>query len=194
MLGTKSKRTDGLWGRTDKLSSSADVARAREAALVSLVAPVLYMASLVSSAVLMLSELGGNDIFFFWLSGQTFLCGALFLLSLRERTELFDGQRYAASLTKRFSFVVLGVSWGVVPGAVALHAELQTHLVFGAVLSGSTLSSALLLQYMPRLGRMLLAATVGGFLANILFQPDYLSSAISLVMLTYFSGLAISTR
>lgn len=162
--------------------------------MVSLMAPVLYMASLVNSAVLVLSELGKNDIFFFWLMAQTFICGALFLLSLRERTELFDGQRYAASLTKRFSFVALGVTWAAVPAVTALQANLPAHLLFGAILAGTTLSSALLLQYMPSLGRVLLAGTVGGFLANIAFQPDYLSSAISLVMLTYFSGLAISTR
>lgn len=191
---TKSKQPEGLWGGSDSLSSAADVERAREAAMVSLMAPVLYMASLVNSAVLVLSELGKNDIFFFWLMGQTFLCGALFLVSLRERTELFDGQRFADSLTKRFSFVGLGVIWASVPALTAIQAELPAHLLFGAILAGTTLSSALLLQYMPSLGRILLAGTVGGFLANIAFQPDYLSSAISLVMLTYFSGLAISTR
>ena len=193
-MRTNSERTDGLWGRTEAIKSSDDAQRAREAALVSLIAPVLYMASIVSSAVLMGGELGRSDLFFFWLMGQMFLCASLFLLSLRERAELFEGERFAASLSKRFSFVCLGVAWGVVPGGLAMLEAMPAYLVFGAILSGTTLSAALLLQYMPRLGRIVLATTVGGYLANVFFQPDFLSSAASLIILVYFSGLAISTR
>lgn len=184
----------GLWGRTTTITSSQDVARAREVALVSLVSPVLFMASLVTSAILMMTELSASSLFFFWLIGQSFLCAALFLLSLRERSELFDGKRFSASLVKRFSFVVLGVAWGCVPGVLALIEPMPTHLVFGCILTGSTLAAAMLLQYMPRLGRIVLAATVGGFVANSAMQPDLVSAVISIVMLAYFSGLAICTR
>ena len=71
---------------------------------------------------------------------------------------------------------------------------MPAHLLFGAILSGSTLSAALLLQYMPRLGRIVLAVTLGGFVANTLFQPTVASSIISMVMLVYFGGLAVCTR
>ena len=47
---------------------------------------------------------------------------------------------------------------------------------------------------MPQLGRIILAATVGGFLANTLMQPELASSLVSMVILAYFSGLAICTR
>ena len=154
------------------------------------------MASLVSAAVLLLGELGASDLFFLWLTAQSFLCAALFLLSLRERTELFGGIIQARSLIKRFSFVALGVAWGAVPGVLAMAEALPAHLLFGAILSGSTLSAALLLQYMPRLGRIVLAFTLGGFIANTLFQPTVASSIIRgvLVMLVYFCGLAVCTR
>ncbi|MEM9053921.1 MAG: GGDEF domain-containing protein, partial [Pseudomonadota bacterium] len=182
-------------GQSEGLATKEDIKQAREVALVSLVSPVLFMASLVSSAVLLMSQLGqDSNLFAFWLMGHCFLCAALFLLSLRERSELFEGQRYAASMVKRFSFVALGVCWGVVPGLLAFIEPMPSHMVFGAILSGTTLSAALLLQYMPRVGRILLAATVGGFLANTLFQPDILSSVVSMIMLAYFSGLAICTR
>jgi len=189
-----SRNTASLWGQTDAINTSKDVERARQVALVSLISPVLYMASLVSAAVLMLGELGESDLFFFWLIGQAFLCAALFLLSLRERSELFDGQLQALSLVKRFSFVALGVAWGGVPGALAMMEAMPGHLLFGAILSGSTLSAALLLQYMPRLGQIVLAATLGGFIANTILQPTVASALISMVMLIYFGGLAVCTR
>ncbi|MEC7289967.1 MAG: hypothetical protein VXW22_07770, partial [Pseudomonadota bacterium] len=119
-----SNGTRSLWGRTDVISSRKDLERAREVALVSLISPILYMASLVSAALLLFGPLGESDLFFLWLVGQTFLCAALFLLSLREQTELFGGTRQAASLIKRFSFVALGVTWGGVPGLLALFEQM----------------------------------------------------------------------
>ncbi len=189
-----SNGTRSLWGRTDVISSRKDLERAREVALVSLISPILYMASLVSAALLLFGPLGESDLFFLWLVGQTFLCAALFLLSLREQTELFGGTRQAASLIKRFSFVALGVTWGGVPGLLALFEQMPAHLLFGAVLTGLTLSAALLLQYMPRLGRILLAVTLGGFIANTLFQPTLLSSLASVALLVYFGALALGAR
>jgi diguanylate cyclase (GGDEF)-like protein len=183
-----------LWGRTDAITTSQDVERAREVALISVLAPVLFMASLVSAAVLLFGELGASDLFFMWLIGQCFLCASFFLLSLRERAELFGGTRQALTLIKRFSFVALGVAWGAVPGILALIEPMPSHLMFGAILSGSTMSAALLLQYMPRLGRIVLAVTLGGFVANTLFQPTVSSTLVSMVMLAYFGGLAICTR
>jgi len=176
-------------------TTSNDVKRARDIAFISLVSPVLFMASLVSAAILLMGDLGGtSDLFAFWLLGHCFLCGALFLLSLRERSQLFDQEQFASSLIKRFSFVSLGVCWGCVPGMIALIEPTTPHLVFGAILSGTTLASTLLLQFMPRAGRILLATTVGGFFANMFFQPDIESAAVSLIMMAYFSGLAVCTR
>nr|WP_083332788.1 bifunctional diguanylate cyclase/phosphodiesterase [Hyphomonas sp. Mor2] len=189
-----SSSTTSLWGRTDAITTSKDIERAREVALISVLAPVLFMASLVSAAVLLFGELGASDLFFLWLIGQSFLCASLFLLSLRERAELFGGTRQALTLIKRFSFVALGVAWGAVPGVLALIEPMPAHLLFGAILSGSTLSAALLLQYMPRLGRLVLAVTLGGFVANTLFQPTVSSTIVSMVMLIYFGGLAVCTR
>ncbi|MCR9077524.1 MAG: EAL domain-containing protein [Hyphomonadaceae bacterium] len=189
-----SSNTASLWGRTDAITTSKDIARAREVALISVMAPVLFMASLVSAAVLLFGELGGSDLFFLWLIGQSFLCATFFLMSLRERAELFGGTRQALTLIKRFSFVALGVAWGAVPGVLALLEPMPAHLLFGAILSGSTMSAALLLQYMPRLGRIVLAVTLGGFVANTLFQPTVASTIVSMVMLVYFGGLAVCTR
>lgn len=183
-----------LWGRADAITTSQDVERAREVALVSVLSPVLFMASLVSAAVLLFGELGASDLFFLWLIGQSFLCAALFLMSLRERSELFGGTRQAKSLIKRYSFVALGVAWGGVPGVLSLFEAMPAHLSFGAILSGSTLSAALLLHYMPRLGRIVLIVTLGGFVANTLFQPTMAATLVSMVMLVYFGGLAACTR
>ncbi len=186
--------TTSLWGRTDEITTSKDIERAREVASISVLAPVLFMASLVSAAVLLFGELGHSDLFFLWLIGQAFLCATLFLVSLRERAELFGGTRQALTLIKRFSFVALGVAWGAVPGILALIEPMPAHLLFGAILSGSTLSAAILLQYMPRLGRLVLAVSLGGFIANTLIQPSVAATAVSTVMLLYFSGLAVCTR
>ncbi|MEL7112119.1 MAG: EAL domain-containing protein [Pseudomonadota bacterium] len=174
-------------------SVKTDLHRAREIAFVSLIAPVLFMAALVSAAVLMMSDFG-SGLFDYWLTAQVLICGALFLLSTREKAELFEGERQAETLIKSFPFVILSVAWGVVPGILALLEPYQMHFVFGAILSGAMLAAAVLLQYMPQLGRIVLAATVGGFLANTLMQPELVSALISMIILAYFSGLAICTR
>jgi len=188
---TKSQSSSGS---KDLGAPKIDLTKAREIALVSLIAPILFMASLVSSAVLLMGEMGQNWLFNFWLTGHIFLCAALFLFSTRERSELFNGERVAASLIKGFPFVILSVCWGVVPGVLALLEPFESHLVFGAILSGGMLAAAVLLQYMPQFGRLLLAAIVGGFLANTVMQPELSSAFISMVMLAYFSGLAICTK
>lgn len=177
-----------------KNASQIDLTKAREIAMVSLIAPVLYMASLVSSAILMIQDVGGSWLFSFWLSIHIFMCAALFLLSTRERGELFSGDRTAATLIKGFPFVILSVGWGVVPGGLGLIEPYETHLMFGAILSGGMLAAAVLLQYMPQLGRILVATIIGGYLANALLQPSMGSALVSFVMLAYFSGLAICTK
>ena len=174
--------------------TNIDLTKAREIALVSLIAPVLFMASLVSSAILMMKDAGGNGLFDFWLTVHVFLCATLFLYSTRERKELFNGDRAANTLSKGCPFVALAVAWGVVPGVLSIVDPYDPHMVFGAILSGGMLAAAVLLQYMPQMGRLLIAATVGGFLANTLLQPELTSALISLVMLAYFSGLAICTK
>jgi diguanylate cyclase (GGDEF)-like protein len=189
------KKTPAFTAEMEQISTREQANAARNVALISLVSPILFMASLVSAALLLMTDLGRNSgIFGFWLMGQCLVCGALFLLSLRERSELFDGSRFSSSMIKKFSFVGLSVSWGVVPGILALIDPSTPHLVFGAILSGATLSAAVLLQYMPKLGRLILAVTVGGFLSNVVFQPDLQSAAVSMIMLAYFSGLAVCTR
>ena len=172
----------------------SEIEKAREIALITLVAPVLFMAGLVSAAILMLGKTSFSSMFQFWLMGHMLICGLLFLLSTREKSELFEGRRDARSLIKSFPFVVLAVTWGVVPGALTLLEPMTPEVAFGAILSGATLSAAVLLQYMPALGRLVLVTTVGGFLANAVIQPELISSVISLIMLAYFSGLAICTR
>ncbi|MEP1142952.1 MAG: EAL domain-containing protein [Henriciella sp.] len=171
-----------------------DIERAREIALVSLIAPVLFMASLVSAALLMMSDIQLGSLFNFWLMGHVLICAALFLLSSREKSELIEGDRNTDSLIKGFPFVALAVTWGVAPGILALIEPHAAHLVFGAILCGAMLAAAVLLNYMPQLGRLVLAATVGGFLANTLLQPEMSSTVISMIILAYFSGLAICTR
>lgn len=186
--------TDLPPGHISLASGKADIQKAREIALVSLVAPVLFMASLVTAAVLFMGDIAESRLFDFWLTVHILLCGSLFLLSSRERKEVFEEDGDVGSLTKSFPFVVLCVGWSVIPGALALIEPYETHLVFGAILSGAALAAAVLLQYMPQLGRIVLSATVGGFLANTLMQPELASSIVSIVILAYFSGLAICTR
>jgi len=59
-----------------KNASQIDLTKAREIAIVSLIAPVLYMASLVSSAILMIQAVGESWLFSFWLSIHIFMCAA----------------------------------------------------------------------------------------------------------------------
>ena len=101
-------------------SGKKDIQQAREIALVSLVAPVLFMASLVTSAVLFMSHISDSVLFDFRLSAHILLCGALFLLSSRERAEVFEDHGNIAALTKSFPFVALCVAWSVVPGVIAI--------------------------------------------------------------------------
>ena len=98
----------------DANGQAVDLTKAREIALVSLIAPVLYMASLVSSAILMMKESNGSWLFDFWLTVHVFLCATLFLYSTRERKELFDGDRTANTLVKGFSLrgLVCGLGRG----------------------------------------------------------------------------------
>lgn len=175
-------------------TEKSEIEKAREIALITFLAPVLFMAGLVSAAVLMIGKTPFSGLLQFWLMGHMLICGLLFLLSSREKSELFGGQRDVRSLVKSFPFVALAVTWGVVPGGLALFEPTTPAVAFGAILSGATLSAAVLLQYMPALGRLVLVGTVGGFLANAVIQPELVSSVISLIMLAYFSGLAICTR
>ena len=169
---------------------------ARQYALVSLISPILFMASLVSAAILVMSNLGqASGVFWFWLIAQCLICGALFLISLREKSILFDRDLIATeSLVKRFSFVALGFAWGVVPGILSFIEPASSHLVFGAILSGLTMSATLLLRYMPSIGKFLIAVVAGGFVANTVFIPNLQSMTLSLIMLAYFSVLAICSR
>ncbi len=172
------------------------VTDAREIALVSLISPILLMASLVSAAILMMTSLGQtSSVFWFWLIAQCLICGILFLVSLREKSILFDRDLVATEgLVKRFSFIALGCSWGVVPGGLAMIEPAPPYLVFGAILSGVTLSATLLLRFMPSFGKFLIATVAGGFIANTVFIPSMESMTVSLIMLAYFSVLAICSR
>ncbi|MEO1659604.1 MAG: EAL domain-containing protein [Pseudomonadota bacterium] len=179
---------------SDPNGAKLDLQRAREVAFVSLLAPVLFMASLVSSALLLMSEDAKSIAFNSWLVGHVLVCAILFLNSTREKSELIAGARSTDTLAKGFPYVALATSWSVTPGLLAVLEPHASHLMFGAILSGMTLSAAVLLQYMPQLGRVLLAATVGGFMANTVLQPQLSVSLVSMIMLAYFSGLAICTR
>ena len=173
------------------------VENARQLALISFISPILYMASLVTAAVLLMSDLGRqSDVFRFWLTAQCLACAFLFLDSLREKAVLLDRDMIAtSSLLKQFSFVTIGFCWGVIPSVLALYDRTaEMHLVFGAILSGTTLSATLLLWCMPKIGKTMLAVAVGGFLANTLFQPDLFSSIMSLAMLIYFGVLGFCSR
>jgi len=173
-----------------------EVENARQIAFVSLISPILFMASLVSAAILLLSELGRDySVFGFWLIAQCLVCGMFFLESLREKSMLIDDHKIAeSSIVIRFTYIALGFCWGVVPGALALIEPAPPHLVFGAILSGVTLSATLLLRYMPQIGKFLIAIVAGGFVANSFFIPDVQSMSVSLIMLSYFSVLAICSR
>lgn len=173
-----------------------EVENARQVAFVSLISPILFMASLVSAAILMLSDLSKmSSIFGFWLIVQCLACAVLFLASLREKTILVERDEIATSSTViKFSYIAVGFCWGVVPGLLALMEPAPPHLVFGAILSGITMSATLLLRYMPGLAKFLIAIVAGGFMANSFFLPDLQSMSVSIIMLSYFSVLAICSR
>ncbi len=172
------------------------IKNARQAAFASLVSPILFMASLVSAAILMQSDLGrASGIFGFWLIVQCLACAVLFLGSLREKTMLVERDEIdESSLVMKFSYIVIGFCWGVVPGILAVMEPAPPHLVFGAILSGVTMSATLLLRYMPGLAKFLIATVAGGFIANSFFLPDLQSMSVSIIMLSYFSVLAICSR
>ncbi|MEO0550663.1 MAG: EAL domain-containing protein [Pseudomonadota bacterium] len=172
------------------------VSNARELALISLISPILFMGSLVSAAILVMSDLSQvSGVFWFWLLAQCIVCAALFLGSIREKTVLFSKALITeSSAVKKFSFIALGAIWGVVPGVLALIEPVPSQLVMGSVLSGLTMSATLLLPAMPGLAKMLLTGIVGCFAANAFFYRDVETTSISLIMLTYFSVLAICAR
>ncbi|MDJ0922381.1 MAG: bifunctional diguanylate cyclase/phosphodiesterase [Henriciella sp.] len=168
----------------------------RELALVSLISPILFMGSLISAAILVMSDLGQvSGVFWFWLIAQCLACAALFLSSIREKSVLFSKEMVTSPAPlHRFSFIALGFIWGVVPGILAMIEPAPPQLVMGAVLSGLTMAAALLLPIMPGLAKMLLTGVVGCFAANAFFYTDIETTSISLIMLSYFSGLAVCAR
>jgi hypothetical protein len=65
--------------------TSIDIKKAREIALISLLVPILFMASLVSAAILLMNDANHSLLIGFWLVGHVFLCAVLFLQSTRQR-------------------------------------------------------------------------------------------------------------
>ena len=188
--------TDIAIGSDRNLVPAHTINNARQLALISLISPILYMASLVGAAILSLSELGrSSQSFYFWLVAQCFICAALFLASLREKAVMFDEDMVDRdSQVIGFSIVAIGLCWGIVPGLLAFTEPAAPYLVFGAVLSGLTMSATLMLKYMPRFSMFSLAVIAGGFMANTIFQPDLLSTTLSIIMLAYFGVLVFCSR
>ncbi|MEM1086354.1 MAG: EAL domain-containing protein [Pseudomonadota bacterium] len=168
----------------------------QETPLVSLLVPILLMASLVTSSILLMSDFHKDaPIFGIWLLMQCILVGVLFLLSLRTTllTSSFEVRSLAQEL-KRPSVIVLAFAWGVTPGILSFFVVAPVHLIMTSILSGLTLSAAVLMRLMPRTSRMLICLVAGGFIANTLMLPNTTSVIVSIATLTYFSVLAVCAR
>ncbi|MEM9225158.1 MAG: PAS domain-containing protein, partial [Pseudomonadota bacterium] len=172
------------------------IRNSRRIAVVSLVSPILFMTSLVTAAIVVMSARGGvASALSFWAMAQCFVCSSLFLVSLREKSILFDRDLYTVNSPMwRFTAVGLGVAWGLVPAVLVALSPATGALVSGAVMSGCILSSTLLLRALPRVATALLIAVCAGFFGYTIVRTDTWSTIISLVMLVYFSALVICTR
>ena len=180
----------------DQLVPIHAIRNSRRIAIVSLVSPILFMTSLVTAAIVVMSARGGVvSALSFWAIAQCFVCSSLFLVSLREKSILFDRELYTVNSPMwRFTAVGLGVAWGLVPAIVVMVSASAGALVSGALMSGFILSSTLLLRALPRTATALLIAVCAGFFGYTIVRTDTWSTIISLVMLVYFSALVICTR
>lgn len=166
------------------------------ASITSLMVPILLMASLVTAAILLISDYDDNSpIFSIWLLMHCLIGGALFLLSLRA-TVLIDGRKdvEASSDIKASSIILLAFAWGTTPALLSYFQTASLHLVFTSILCGLTLSAAMSMHIMPRASRILVCLVAGGFMANTVMLPNVVSMMISLITLTYFSVLTICAR
>ncbi|MEO1406640.1 MAG: sensor domain-containing diguanylate cyclase, partial [Pseudomonadota bacterium] len=169
----------------------------RELALVSLISPILFMASLVCSSILLItlsSEM--TPALFHWMVSHCLICASLFLLSLREKSVLFDPQFVPNGELPihRFFFVSVGFMWGAVPSFIVPTSNLESHYAIASVLAGLIMSATVLLRYMPRVGCAILFAIITGFALNTFLIPDLQSAAMTLIMMAYFSALLVCSR
>lgn len=170
---------------------------ARQTALATLLAPILFMASLVQAAILLASTRNHTEaeLIAFWLFAHCLIGGIFFLVSLREKSILFDGDANAdAGPTRSAMATLLGTIWSVSPVLITPFSDVSVQTSFGAVLAGSTLAAGLMLKHLPRLSIVLLIPVTLGFLLNIWLQSDLQATIISVVVLTYFSVIAVCTR
>jgi len=169
----------------------------RELALVSLISPILFMASLVCAAILLMTQVDNvSPMLFYWLVSHCLICASLFLLSLREKSVLFDPQFVPNGELPihRFFFVSVGFLWGAVPAFIVPGTSLDSHFQIASILSGLIMSATVLLRYLPRVGCAILLAIILGFSLNTFLVPDLQSAAMTLIMMAYFSALLVCSR
>ncbi len=181
---------------SDDLIPIFEIQDARRVAIVSLVSPILFMTSLAASAlIIMAGREESVGALWFWAIAHSLFCAALFLVSLRENSTLFDRDLFTVnSSVWSATAVILGALWGFVPVILSLIAPSEPYIVSGAIMSGLILSATLLLRSFPRLATMLLIGVCAGFLGYSVFRAETWSTVISIVMLAYFSVLGICTR
>lgn len=170
---------------------------AKRTALATLLAPILFMASIVQAAILVTAsrQEANAEFLSFWLFAHCLIGALFFLISLREKSILFDSASYTESgLTRSNVASALGAVWGIAPAIIAPLASASVQVSFGAVLAGFTFAGGLMLKHFPRLALTLLAPVVLGFLLNIYVQSEIQASVVSVVVLAYFSVIAICTR
>ncbi|MEM8635383.1 MAG: bifunctional diguanylate cyclase/phosphodiesterase [Pseudomonadota bacterium] len=180
----------------DETNDALDASEVRTAALVSLLSPILIMASMVSVVILGITNSDQNlEALRFWLYAHCLVCALFFLVSLREKSILFDqAVVHEQSLFKNASIVILGFLWGGAPGLLILLTQSSPHTAFGSVLAGFTFAAAILLRYLPRLSAFLLTLVGVGFGVNTLLQPTPFFTVLAVVMFAYFSVLGVCTR
>lgn len=178
-------------------SSDGDLTLAKRTALATLLAPILFMASIVQAAILVTAsrQEASAEFLTFWLFAHCLIGCLFFLISLREKSILFDTvSEIEGGLTRSNVASALGAVWGVAPAIIAPLASASVQVSFGAVLAGFTFAGGLMLKHFPRLALTLLAPVVLGFLLNIYVQSEVQASVVSVVVLAYFSVIAICTR
>lgn len=180
----------------ETVDETLDAAEVKSAALVSLLSPILIMASMVSTVILGITNTAQNpEALRFWLYAHCIVCALFFLVGLREKSILFDrAVLQEQSLFKNASTVLLGFLWGGAPGILIVLMEGPAHTAFGSVLAGVTFAAAILLRFLPRFSAFLLILVGIGFGLNTLMQPTPFFTVLAVVMFAYFSVLGVCTR
>ncbi|MEO0982362.1 MAG: EAL domain-containing protein [Pseudomonadota bacterium] len=174
--------------------------RAKQFALAAFLTPIVLMASLVNSAVIVMSYWGeaSNHFLVFWSFSHCFICGLFFLMSVREKATVMEGVTEAISDAhlERFSrgAMALGILWGVVPVIVVPYTDPMGQMTLGTIMSGMLFASAFILARLPRAALAFMTPAFAGVLISLQIETDPRFDFLSILTLTYFLSLAFCVK